>query len=137
VTIAQKIRLNALLLEREALFVRIHACEQAAAGLLGGPYPFGRPSLPSDQRVKRKAGAVRGGAGARDPLRRLEAGETAFRVTYQQGGHEVVETHAEVEALRALLAGQTSQLQVRRVETIDAAGAIRATLVESAAVSGS
>lgn len=135
-TVAQKIRVNALLLEREALFVRIHACEQAAAGLLGGPYPFERPPLPSDQRVKRKTGAGKGGAGARDPLRRLEADEVAFRVTYQQGGHEVVETHAEVDALRALLAGQTSQLQVRRVETVDAAGVIRATLVGPAAPGG-
>lgn len=131
-TTEKKIRVNALLLEREALWVRIHACEQAAARLLGEPYPFERPGLPADQRVKRRAGPAKGGAAARDPLRRLEAGETAFRVTYRNFGREVVEEHGEVDALRVLLASPTAQLQVLRVETIDAAGACRAILVESA-----
>ena len=128
VATAQQIRVNTLLLERAALFVRIHACEAAAAKLLGEPYPFERPALPSDQRTKRKAGAARSGGVARDPLRRLEPGETAFRVTYRQRGREVCEEHEEVDALRGLLAGQTAQLTVLRVETIDAGGAIRATL---------
>ena len=124
----QQIRLNQLLLEREARFVRIYACEQAAAKLLGEPYPFQRPVLPSDQRGKRKAAAKAGGAG-RDLLRRLEAGETAYRVLYQHFGREATEEHDDVEALRVLRASQTPQLQVQRVETIDAAGAVVAGLI--------
>ena len=46
--------------------------------MLGEPYPFERPSLPSDQRGKRKA--VKAGGPGRDPLRRLEPGETGYRV---------------------------------------------------------
>ncbi len=126
---AQQIRINALLLEREALFVRVHACEQAAAKLLGEPYPWERPVLPSDQRAKRKAGGAKGGGAARDSLRRLEPGEVAYRVTYQTFGREVGEEHEDVEALRVLLASQTAHLQVRRVETLDATGATKATLV--------
>jgi hypothetical protein len=129
VATAQQIRINQLLLEREALFARIYACEQAAAKLLGAAYPWERPVLPSDQRTKRRPGAARAAAGARDPLRRLEPGEVAFRVTYQQFGREVSEEHDDHEALRGLLAGQTAQLQVWRVETIDAAGAPVALLV--------
>ncbi len=128
---AQQIRLNQLLLEREALFVRVHACEQAAAKLLGEPYPFERPPLPSDQRGKRKA-AKTGGVG-RDALRRLEPGEVAYRVVYQNFGREVTEEHDEVEALRILLASQTAQLQVVRVEAVDAAGAVMAVLVGTGA----
>jgi hypothetical protein len=131
VATAQQIRLNQLLLEREALFVRIHACEQGAAKLLGEPYPFERPPLPSDQRGKRKA-AKAGGPG-RDALRRLESGEVAYRVVYQNFGREVTEEHDAVEALRVLLASQTAQLQVVRVETIDAAGAVVVVVVDAGA----
>lgn len=130
-TTAQQIRLNQLLLEREALFVRIHACEQAAAKLLGEPYPFERPTLPSDLRGKRRV--AKNAATARDSLRRLEPGEMGYRVFYQNLGREVTEEHDEVEALRALLASQTRQLQVVRVETIDAAGAAVAVLVGAGA----
>lgn len=124
---AQQIRLNQLLLEREALFVRIHDCEQAAARLLGEPYPFERPSLPSDQRGKRKA--VKAGGPGRDPLRRLEPGEAGYRLVYRSFGREVTEEHEDVEALRTLLASQTAQLQVVRLETVSAAGTVVAVLV--------
>ena len=127
----QQIRLNELLLEREALFVRVYACEQAAEKLLGGPYPWERPALPSDRRAKRTAGAVKGGSVAREPLRRLEPGEVAFRVTYRNFGREVSEEHEDVEALRGLLASQTAQLRVLRVETIGADGGTKvATLLD-------
>ena len=52
-----QIRINALLLQREALFVRIHEIERSVSALLREPYPFTRPALPSDQRVKRKTPA--------------------------------------------------------------------------------
>lgn len=127
-TTAQQIRVNALLLEREALLVRIHACETAAARLLGEPYPFERPALPSDQRTKRKPAAPKGGGAPRDGLRRLEPGEAAFRVTYRQRAQEATEEHESLDALRVLQAGQTETLQVRRIETLDAAGAVAAVL---------
>jgi len=117
-----QIRINALLLQREALFVRIHEIEGAVSKLLREPYPFTRPALPSDQRGKRKAPARPASATAKDKLRKLEGDEVSFRVTYRQQGQERVETHDSPDALRTLLAAQNAQLQVHRIETIDAAG---------------
>ena len=131
---ASQIRINALLLEREALFVRIHEIERAASVLLREPYPFTRPQLPSDMRGKRKpaarAGNVRaaGGAATKDALRKLEPDETAYRVTYRQFGQTKVETHESAEALRTLLAAQSAQLQVLTLETVDANGTVKAVL---------
>lgn len=126
-----QIRINALLLEREALFVRIHEIERTASALLREPYPFTRPPLPSDLRGKRKStarGPRTDGATAKDSLRKLETDETAYRVTYRQFGQTKVETHESAEALRTLLAAQGAQLQVLALETVDADGAVKAVL---------
>lgn len=125
----RQILLNRLLLEREAQWVRIHAAEQAVAALLGEPYPWTRPALPSDQRGRRKAaGATRAAAAPRERLRKLEERETTYRVVYRQFGKTVTELHAELEALRTLLAAQGANLAVERIETLDAAGAVVAVL---------
>lgn len=123
----QQIQVNALLLHREELFVRIHDLETEAAAILGEPYPFTRPPLPSDER-KRKAPAR--AAAARDPLRRLEGRETAYRVTYTRAGQVVQEDHDDLDALRALLASQGAHLQVTRLETIDLGGRTQAVLID-------
>ena len=132
-----QIRINALLLQREALFVRIHEIERAASALLREPYPFTRPLLPSDVRSKRKASARSapatgsGGSGrtaTKETLRKLEPGETAYRVTYSQFGQTRVETHESADALRTLLAAQGAQLQVLALETVGADGTVKAVL---------
>ena len=132
----QQIRINELLLQREELFLRIHAAETEAARILGEPWPFTRPPLPSDRRTKRKPGAPPAAPGATRPpksaadrLRRLEDGEAAYRVTYRQFNQTLVETHQEFAALATLLASQAAHLQVLRLETLDAEGAVRATLL--------
>ncbi|MES2696573.1 MAG: hypothetical protein V4773_24100 [Verrucomicrobiota bacterium] len=125
---AQQIRLNQLLLEREAQFVRVYDLEQAAAAILGEPYPFIKPPLPSDARGKKKPSAPR--AGARDRLRRLEDGETAYRVTYRQFERTLTEEHDDLDALRTLLAAQGAQLQVLRIETLDTGGSPKEALFE-------
>lgn len=126
----RQIQLNGLLLEREAAWVRVHAAEQAVAALLGEPYPWTRPVLPSDQRGRRKAaGGARTASGPRERLRKLEAGEVAYRVTYRQFDQDLSEVHAEPEALRTLLAAQGMQLAVGRIETLDAAGTVVAVLL--------
>ncbi len=127
------LRLNELLLEREAQFVRVYDLEQAAAKLLGEPYPFSKPVLPSDGKGKRKVAVPRSGlvAGSRDRLRRLEDGEVAYRVTYRQFDQIVSEEHDELDAIRTLFASQGAQLQVVRVETLDAVGAVRTVIFSS------
>jgi hypothetical protein len=123
-----QIRINALLLQREALFVRVHEIESAVSKLLREPYPFTRPALPSDQRVKRKAAVRTPAAGAKDKLRKLEPDETGYRVTYRQQGQIRVETHDSPDALRTLLAAQSAQLEVQLIETVDNAGTVKAVL---------
>jgi hypothetical protein len=126
---ASHIRINALLLQREALFVRVHEIEGAVSALLREPYPFTRPALPSDQRGKKKSPArTTAATGAKDKLRKLEPDETAYRVTYRQQGQVRVETHDSPDALRTLLAAQSAQLEVQLIETIDSSGTVKAVL---------
>ncbi|MDF3055856.1 MAG: hypothetical protein K0R17_71 [Rariglobus sp.] len=125
-----QIRINALLLEREALFVRIHEIERATSALLREPYPFTRPTLPSDQRVKRRSTAPGASPGTKEKLRKLEDDELVYRVTYRQLGQTRVETHDSPDALRTLLAAQGAQLQVQMIETLDAAGTVKAVLLK-------
>ena len=127
----QQIQINSLLLDREERFVRIHDIEQAAAALLGAPYPFTRPALPSDARPKRKPTAPRP-ASPGDPLRRLEGLETAYRVTYRRFGQIVTEDHDDLDALRALLSAQGAHLTVTRIETTDLGGRTKAVLLAPA-----
>lgn len=150
----RQIRVNELLLQREELFLRIHAAETEITRLLRGPYPFARPALPSDRRSKRKAGAAaplsvaeffasaappaapvasEKNPSAADTLRRLADGETAYRVTYLQFNREVVETHSDFAAVATLLASQAAHLRVLKVETLDTEGATRETLHASTA----
>lgn len=138
----QQIRINELLLQREELFLRIHAAETEAARIFGEPYPFTtRPALPSDRRSKRKAGvaptspsssvefAPAPPAGAPPSvLRRLDDTEAAYRVTYRQFGQTHVETHLDHAALATLLACQSARLEVIALETLDAHAAVRARL---------
>lgn len=137
----RQIRVNELLLQREELFLRIHSAETEIVRLLGGPYPFVRPTLPSDRRGKRKPGApaprpsVPEKKSAAETLRRLAEEETAYRVTYLQFGREVTETHSDFAAVATLLAAQAAHLRVLRVETVDAAGAPRETLFATAPAS--
>ena len=127
----QQIQINTLLLQREEQFVRIHALEQSAAALLGEPYPFTRPPLPSDPRNQRKSSPAR--SATRDPLRKLEGVETAYRVTYRRRDQVIQEDHDDLEALRTLLAAQGKNLAVTRLETIDLGGRTKSVLIASVA----
>ena len=130
----QQIQINNLLLNREELFVRVYDLEHAAAAILGEPYPFTRPSLPSDVRLKRKPSALRSesSSATRESLRTLEGQETAYRVTYRRFDQVVTEVHDDLDALRTLLFSQGNNLRVTRVETIDLGGRTRAVLLEFA-----
>lgn len=117
-----QIRINTLLLEREALFVRVHELEGAIDAIFGEPFPHTRPPLPSDQRSKKKRKAKAKAADSRIKLRKLDEGETAYRLIYQQGGVTLTEQHDNADALNTLLAAQGDHLKVRSIETIDHTG---------------
>ena len=118
-----QIRINTLLLEREALFLRVHELENAAAAILGEPFPFPRHPLPSDKRSKKKRKPAKAKtADTKIKIRKLESGETAYRVTYAQGGEVLTELHDTPEPLTTLLATQSPRLKVQSIETLDEIG---------------
>ena len=131
----QQIKVNEMLLEREELFLRIHSAEKEVLRIMGGDYPFTPFELPSNRRAKRKTAPVRSAPGTADATerasitpRRLEAGEARYRVTYRQFAQVVVEEHSDFEAVRTLLACQSSHLQVQKLETLRADGSVGANL---------
>jgi hypothetical protein len=132
----QTIRVNELLLEREALFLRIHRVEHEVARILGGDYPFPTVDLPSTRRTKRKVATTRPAQAAADlpakpalALRRLEADENRYRVTYRQFSKVLVEEHVDFEAVRTLLACQSSDLEVQKIETLHSDGSVSTQLL--------
>lgn len=132
----QTIHVNELLLEREELFLRIHRVEHEVARILGSAYPFPSVELPSTRRSKRKVSTARPAQASADSpskpalvLRRLEADENRYRVTYRQFSKVLVEEHADFEAVRTLLACQSSDLEVQKIETLQADGSVTAQLV--------
>jgi len=131
----QQIKVNEMLLEREELFLRIHAAEKEVMRIMGGDYPFTTVELLSNRRTKRKTVPTRATTAtapapadtterATITLRRLEPGEARYRVTYRQFAQVVVEEHGDFEAVRTLLACQSSQLQVQKLETLRADGSV-------------
>jgi hypothetical protein len=133
----QQIKVNEMLLEREELFLRIHAAEKEVLRIMGGDYPFTTIELPSNRRAKRKTVPARTATApapadaserATITLRRLEPGEARYRVTYRQFAQVVVEEHGDFDAVRTLLACQSSQLQVQKLETLRADGCLGANL---------
>ncbi|MCF3648646.1 hypothetical protein [Synoicihabitans lomoniglobus] len=123
-----QIRINTLLLEREALFLRVNALEQQAADLLGEPFPFEPPVLPSNRRGKRKATRRAKPGANKIKLRKLAEGESAYRVNYRQHGTVRTERYDVAEPLLTLLAAQGAELEVLTIETVDAQDVATATL---------
>lgn len=119
-----QIRINTLLLEREALFMRVYELEGAASAILGELFPFTRPPLPSDKRSKKKRKPTKAKtADTKIKIRKLEPGETTYRVTYRQGEEILTEHHDSPEPLTTLLATQGALLEVQSIETLDETGA--------------
>ncbi|MDX2111686.1 MAG: hypothetical protein SFY80_15750 [Verrucomicrobiota bacterium] len=121
--IEQQIRINQLLLERDELFVRISEIERTAANILGEPYPFSRPPLPSDYRAKPKP-PPKAKAARSLVVRPLLDSESCYRVTYVQYGQPVQEDHLDPAAITTLLASQTAQLKVVALDTVDKGGRV-------------
>ena len=119
-----QIRINTLLLEREALFLRVHELEGTVSAIFGEPYPFERPPLPSDSRRKGKAKPRKAKADATIKLRKLAPDEVAYLVTYLDHENEKTEAHDTPDPLITLLATQSKTLQVQAIATIDGNGTV-------------
>ena len=108
---AAQVKINALLMQREAAFVRIWEIEQRLQQILGQPFPLTIPvDLPS-RRPPRKAGAKARQADARPRIRSLlREGETAW----QLGGRIFLEENRIlVEAIALIIRkGDETNVQV-------------------------
>jgi hypothetical protein len=131
---AAQVKINALLMQREAAFVRIWEIEQRLQQILGQPFPLTIPvDLPS-RRPPRKAGAKARQADARPRIRSLlREGETAWLITYRHRGevHQRLETSADT--IRDLAGIDTPFLHILRIDTVrvtDAGNEIVETLYE-------
>ncbi len=123
----QRAAIDALLLEREEQFMRVHECETAIEEILGGPYPFpSPPPLPSRQKRKARKAKKAAGKTANAPpapaLPSLREGEVAYRLVYAQDELESAEEHLTAEPLERWLARPLETIRAVRVETIDHAG---------------
>jgi hypothetical protein len=116
---AAQVKINALLMQREAAFVRIWEIEQRLQQILGQPFPLTIPvDLPS-RRPPRKAGAKARQADARPRIRSLlREGETAWLITYRHRGevHQRLETSADT--IRDLAGIDTPFLHILRIDTV-------------------
>lgn len=116
---AAQVKINALLMQREAAFVRIWEIEQRLQQILGQPFPVTVPGdLPSRQ-PPRKANAKARATEARPRIRSLlREGETAWLITYRHRGeiHQRLETSADT--LRDLPSIDTPFLHILRIDTV-------------------
>ena len=107
-----------LLMQRDKAFVDVYEAESAVTRILGRRYPFPPPpDIPSMRRSK----SVRH-RGDDQPshvrLRNLHSEETAYRVTYTQGGEERVEVQTRLQPVRRVVECE-SHLPDFRIERID------------------
>ncbi len=114
-----------LLREREAALVTVWECEQQLRRRLGtGEFPFAPPpDLPS--RRRRPRAALPPAPTLTAALRRLRAGEDAYRLTCLDQGVRRESLCDTPDVVRALAAGVPASLTVLRLDTVslDAAGA--------------
>lgn len=121
----QRLVVENLLLQREALYARVYAIEQQINALLGDEYPFPEPpepvavGAPKAQKAKKKAKAT---TPAAPKLRPLEGPETAYRVQFQQASTQPPEVHVDRKSLQALLQSDTGLSMIAAIETLDAEG---------------
>lgn len=128
-TAQQRIALQELLLQREALYARVHAIETEINEIFGDTYPLPPPDVDVAQPgVKRKpATSPKSKPSKAKPsrLRPLETKEKAYRVRYQEDSGVADEIHTDRKAVDALLQSPLTQTMLRSVETIDEQGSVQ------------
>lgn len=127
-TLAQRIALDRLLLDREEQWLRVFACEQAIEAILGQPFPFPPPpDLPSAQKRtsarKPKKAKDRKESRPAPSLPRLLSDETGFHVVYRLDDEIVTEDHLDPKALETWLAQRPQAVQPLRIHAMDSHGA--------------
>ncbi|WP_309380341.1 hypothetical protein [Cerasicoccus frondis] len=123
-TTQQRIELQELLLQREALYARIARIEAQIEGIFGEDYPLppppvevaecGKPKKAAKKKKPAKALAIR--------LRPLEGLEVAYRICYAASSYIADEIHGDRKAIASYLEAPMAVHLIERIETIDAQG---------------
>lgn len=119
------IQINRLLMEREDRLVEISDLERQMGAILGTPYPLAPPDgLPSLRKpVKKPARKPAPPKAAEVRVRKLdETAESAYRITYREGGTEKTEIHFDARPLALLANTALPNLAVLSIETVQAEG---------------
>ncbi|WP_269537979.1 hypothetical protein [Cerasicoccus fimbriatus] len=127
-TTQQRIQLQELLLQREALYARIARTEAKIHEIFGEEYPLPPPDVdvatPGKKPSKAKKKAARA-SGVR--IRTLDPGETGYQVTFSAEGGGHTETHHDRKTITGFVESPLLRL-ITRVETVDSDGSVVETL---------
>jgi hypothetical protein len=126
------IAINSLLIEREAEFARVHSMEAQISALLGADYPFDPPEVTIPSTIKKKASKTKRASKKEGiKLRRLAAGEVAYRITWIDKGQTVTNEVTELKAVAPLIHDSLPGMQLLSVETLNFDSAPVATLFQA------
>jgi len=131
-----RMQIDALLIQRESQFCRVHEVENTINEILGSDYPFPSPPPLSSLTKRRKPRTKK--KEAKDKLKAfalplLNESESAFRITYVQDGFQSTEDHLDATALNPLINRDAQSIRILRIETIDASQSIRRVLYKPSA----
>jgi hypothetical protein len=120
------IAINSLLIEREAVFARVHTLESRMSCLLGEPYPFEAPAVTLPSSIKKMASKSKKAAKQKAPLkpRRLNDNEVAYRLSWRDKGQAVAQELTDLRSIVALFQESLPGMKLLQIETIDLNGAV-------------
>ena len=115
------IAINGLLIERETAYAGVSSLEDEVSKILGQAFPFQKPlaELPSTKKAKAKRGAKRAKKKGPPKIRKLRAGEIAYRVHTLQNGDRLIEDLPDFRPFEHLLLSPLPNLQIQKVEILD------------------
>jgi len=124
-TTQQRIRLQELLLQREALYARVHAIETQIHRTFGAEYPLPPPPVevaaPGAQNQKKKNPPRKTSP---PKIRPLADEETAYRIRFHEASATADEIHIDHKAIERLLQSPLAEEWIATIETLRADGKV-------------
>jgi len=117
-TTQQRIRLQELLLQREALYARVHAIETQIHRTFGAEYPLPPPGAQNQKKKNppRKTSPPK--------IRPLADEETAYRIRFHEASATADEIHIDHKAIERLLQSPLAEEWIATIETLRADGKV-------------
>ncbi len=118
--IDELVAINSLLIKRESELSRLSQIESSLSEILGQRFPFEPPQEPLPSTLKRKATKAKKRPNPKKvpKLRRLRAGEMAYRVVTLEHGEHKKQDLIDVSALQDLLEHPLPQHRILSIHTL-------------------